>query len=206
MTIEITPLSGAGERRDANGAPAPCPDTLTGAAGTAPVLPLAECARRLRQINEHAAAILRVEALYEEQVGECRVWRDAEVKQHQREIERLKATVESGIRAAMAQDPFQRKTITLPTGQAGVRAGRAKLIVEDRAAFLAWAAEQRPDWLRRSEPEPNLIAVKNATRVHHDGQVVTDGPEAGEVVVVPGLRLEQGAEQFFVRTGAGGQQ
>ena len=75
-------------------------------------------------------------------------------------------------------------TVVLPTGR--LRLGRTGTRVEitDRAAFVEWAREHHPDWLRTPEPAPppepvpDLNAVKAGVDLPADARSVTAGPHA----------------------------
>jgi phage host-nuclease inhibitor protein Gam len=163
---------------------------------------IAEGTRLLRRIAEHRAAIQRVEQDAEAQLAEIIDWRASEVRQHQHEVAVLEARLQPCVDAEMARNPLKRESVKFPSGTAGYRAPRPRAVVGDPVALITWALHHRPHWLRTKPPEPDLETIKAEAIVGDDGSVRIAGDVAGEIEVVPGIRVERGDRTFYAKPGA----
>jgi phage host-nuclease inhibitor protein Gam len=173
-----------------------------GASTPAPLPPtVIEGTRLLRRIAEHRAAISRVERDAEAQLAEIIDWRASEVRQHEHEIAALEGRLQPCVDAELARNPLDRKSVRFPSGLAGYSAPPLRTVVEDVEAFIAWAQRKRPGWLRTKPPEPDLPTIKRDAvgKDCQPGPLRVAGDEAGEIEIVPGIRLERGDRSFYAK-------
>jgi phage host-nuclease inhibitor protein Gam len=176
-----------------------------GASTPAPLPPtVIEGTRLLRRIAEHQAAIERVEQDAEAQLAEIIDWRASEVRQHQHEIAVLEARLQPCVDAELRRNPLDRESVRFPSGTAGYRTPPLRTVVENADAFIAWAQAKRPGWVRVRPPEPDLPAIKKDAigKGYQPGPLLVAGDEAGEIEVVPGIRVERGDRTFYAKPGA----
>jgi phage host-nuclease inhibitor protein Gam len=170
-------------------------------APTTDTLGIAEGTRLLRRLAEHHAAIDRVTQDANAQIAEITEWRDSEIRQHEREIDALEARLQPCVDAELARNPLKRKSVRFPSGAAGYRTPPPHLVVEDVAAFVAWAQQRRPNWLRTRPPEPALRVISEEATAGTDGALRVPGAEPGEIEVVPGVRVQRSAPTFYAKPG-----
>jgi hypothetical protein len=163
-----------------------------------------EGARLLREIAEHELAIARVDRDEEAQLAEIREWAASERKLHEHEIAWRKARLQTCVDAELAVNPARRKSVPLPGGSAGYRTPPARLIVDDEAALLDWCRQHRPEWIRIPPPQLEKAPLKRDALEGGDGCLYVPGEEAGELVPIPGVRLERSEPVFYVSTTTGG--
>lgn len=96
---------------------------------------------------------------------------------HRREVQLFEAMLEDYHRRELAKDP-KAKTIRLPAGELKSRKGQPKVEITDVDAFIAWAKEHRPEFVRvKTIEEPQKKAVNEAA--------VKDGEVLPHVEVAP---------------------
>jgi hypothetical protein len=163
-----------------------------------------EGARILRRIAEHELALRRVAEDAEAQMAEITEWAKSESRQHEREIAILKARLEPCVVAEIERSPLKRRSVSFPTGTAGYRTPTPKLIVEDVETAVSWCREHRPEWVRIPQPELEKTPLKRDSVECGNGMLAVPGEEPGELIPIPGVRLERSEPVFYVTTGAGG--
>lgn len=168
-----------------------------------PVIPAADktqADRWLRKLAHLQADADEIDALYRAQLDQLNAWRDERLRVIGNAQARLEQSLAMFHAAALDLDP-KAKTLSLPAGTLKARAQQPEWRYVNEAAFLEWAAANRPELVRRPEPvtPPPAVdrtAVKKVLRPAVDGPGGSPAidPESGEVV--PGVEVEHRAPKF----------
>lgn len=145
--------------------------------------------------DRKAAWAVRKLAMYQSRVADARAVATAEreridrwlVVQEERHASDIAYFTGLLTQYALAQRDQGRKSIDTPYGVVKTRAGQPKFVVDDHHAFLEYAKQSHPEWVRVRE-DADVAALKKAV-------TVDDTPTLGLVAVtedgeiVPGLQI-----------------
>jgi hypothetical protein len=130
---------------------------------------LAQARWQMRQNEKLAAA----------EADRVRTWLADANKGHERDVEYFESILRNWHEEQLDEDP-KRKTISLPGGKLVAAKNPDSLVINDEAAFIPWALEHQPEWVRtKYEPEKGLIKKAG-------GVDLETGEIAPGVSVVPG--------------------
>lgn len=183
------------------------PDTIAEVQSMFGVRDLAHADQVLRRLARVRRNLARAEDLYETQVAQLRQYIDAERHRAGQAEERLTWLLESFHRAVLAEDP-KAKTVRLPSGELVARKAPDRWDFDDEA-FLAWAADHHPEFVR-TKVEVDKPTVKKALV---GGVVDRDADNGGGLIVarpghvisadgevVPGVEVTPGEVRFTAKT------
>lgn len=138
----------------------------------------------LRKLAKITAARDDVKAQARVEFDRIATWLDEQLTRADREAEFFEELLEQFHRNQLTADP-RRKTINLPAGTLRARKKPPNVEIEDVDAFLEWAREERPEFVR-TKYEVARTAVKDAAC--KDGEVlphVAVEPEGVSYTAVP---------------------
>lgn len=138
--------------------------------------------RKLGQFRARQDEAKQVAANEQERISE---WLDRQLSRDADDIAYFTALLTQY--ALSERDQSNRKSIDTPYGVVKTRAGQPKFVVDDHDAFLEYAKQSHPEWIRVRE-DADVTALKKAV-------TVDDTPTLGLVAVtedgeiVPGLQI-----------------
>lgn len=136
--------------------------------------------RILDRYREIAAEAAQVERIADARIADIKDWRDGEVHRLQKRMDYLEERLRQ--LADLLIDPEKKKSMNLPSGRIGFRAGRDRLEVTDKPRFEAWAEKHgvgRSVWKVTKTDAMN--ALKN------------------EGLAPEGAELVEGTDSFYVK-------
>lgn len=156
--------------------------------------------KRLRRLAKIRAAIARDEEHAASQIEQISAWLDARLSVHRKAERWEQEGLEMWHRAVLAGDP-SRKTISLPCGTLKSRTQPAVWEFDDEV-FIAWAADNHDELLRRPEPKVSVDrnAAKKALIVPEPGDWLTAAPVTADGEIPPGVVVTVRPPSFTVVT------
>lgn len=139
--------------------------------------------RKLLQFEQEADEARR---LAEAEKDRIETWLERQLSRHQHDRDYFRSILTHYAIGQRAEK--DRKTIDTPYGSVKSRAGQPKITVSDLPAFLEWAKQDKPEFVRIKE-DIDLTKVKAACQIENTPTLglvaVTDDGE-----IVPGLNID----------------
>lgn len=151
----------------------------------------------MRKLLDHRTEIDGIVAVAEAEIARIQQWADEQVAKHAPSIAYFEAQLTRYAASVREESGGKVKSVSTPYGKVTSRAGTDKWVIDDEA-FLDWARESYPSWIRTVEQRNVDVATlkANLSVESTDTLGLVAMTEDGEII--PGISIVPGETSFKV--------
>lgn len=150
----------------------------------------------MRKLLEHQQEVAGIISIAEAEIARIQQWADEQAAKHSTSIAYFEAQLTRYAATVREESGGKVKSISTPYGKVTSRAGTDKWVIDDEA-FLDWARETHPDWIRTVEQRAvDVPTLKTAFVALPTGDGVSAVTPDGDIV--PGISIVPGETSFKV--------
>ena len=151
----------------------------------------------MRKLLEHQQEIAGIVSIADAEIARIQQWADEQVAKHSPSVAYFEGQLVRYARQVREESDGKVKSVSTPYGKVTSRAGSEKWVIDDDA-FLGWARESHPEWIRTVEQRGvDVATLKDALAIEPTDSLglVAITPE-GEII--PGIQIVVGETTYKV--------